>query len=160
MPYSGPPAEQYSERCVGARPGKIRCRGGVYPRLQYGIVAGFRSGHKARIYIFDSNFTQYTILVFVFLAAALFTACGAAQKPAPDPRGALRIEGNPKDANVEVDETHLGPINMFEKQGVLLRPGEHQVVVRADGYFPEYRIVEIGEGEVTVLKIDLRPVPP
>jgi hypothetical protein len=72
----------------------------------------------------------------------------------------LRIQGNPKEAHLEVDEVQLGPIQMFEKQGVLLRPGRHQVIVRGAGYFPEYRIVEIKENEVLVLKIELRPVPP
>jgi hypothetical protein len=96
----------------------------------------------------------------VFVLIAFFIAsCGGALKVDTGPRGSFRIEGNPKDANVEIDDVHLGPTNMFEKQGVLLRPGEHRIIVRAEGYFPEYRIVPIKDGEVFVLKIDLRPIP-
>ncbi len=53
----------------------------------------------------------------------------------------------------------MGPIHMFESKGLLLRPGEHRIIVRAEGYFSEYRIVEIKDGMVVVLEVELRPVP-
>jgi hypothetical protein len=48
---------------------------------------------------------------------------------------------------------------MFEKKGLLLRPGVHRVIVRANGYFPVYRQVEIVEDERIILEIILRPLP-
>jgi hypothetical protein len=90
-----------------------------------------------------------TILVVLALLA---TACGAGQRPADaGPRGTLRVACEPATAIVEIDERRLGPVSMFEAQGVLLRPGQHRVIVRAEGYFAEYRL--------TVLEIALRPVP-
>lgn len=87
-------------------------------------------------------------------------ACGSAQPLKPGPRGTLRFKGEQKGALIEVDEVHLGPISMFESKGLMLRPGEHQIIIRLEGYFPEYRIVEIAAMEVVVLDINLRPVPP
>jgi len=90
----------------------------------------------------------------------LLTACGAAQRPADvGPRGTLRFEVEPGAATVEVDEQRLGPASMFEDKGLLLKPGQHRVILRADGFFTEYRLVDITEDQVTVLQLDLRPVP-
>jgi hypothetical protein len=87
-------------------------------------------------------------------------SCGAGQRPVDvGPRGTLRIEGQPGTAIVEVDEKRLGPAEMFEDKGLLLKPGQHRVILRAEGYFPEYRLIEITEDEVTVLEVQLRPVP-
>jgi len=85
--------------------------------------------------------------------------CGGTQRFNHGPRGTLRFKGEPRDALIEVDETHLGPIHMFEKRGLLLRPGKHNLVLRADGYFPEYRIVELNDGQVLVIEVQLRPEP-
>ncbi|MCP4677955.1 MAG: PEGA domain-containing protein [Deltaproteobacteria bacterium] len=85
--------------------------------------------------------------------------CGGPQKFDPGPRGTLRFKGEPRDALIEVDETHLGPIHMFEKHGLLLKPGKHNIILRAEGYFPEYRIVELKDGQVLVIEVELRPEP-
>ncbi len=95
----------------------------------------------------------------IALTTALLAGCGGAQTVKPDPRGTLRFKGDPKDAHIEVDEVHLGPVSMFEQKGLLLRPGEHRVIVRAEGYFPEYRLVIVEENKLEVLKITLRPMP-
>lgn len=95
------------------------------------------------------------------LTLALFVAaCGGSHKTVdPGPRGTLRFECGPKATVLEVDETLLGPADMFRENGLLLKPGTHRVVLRADGYFPDYRLVEVLEGEVTVIKADLRKIP-
>ena len=93
----------------------------------------------------------------LFLFATI--SCGGAQKFGAGPRGTLRFKGEPRDALIEVDETHLGPVHMFEKQGILLKPGKHNIILRAEGYFPEYRIVELTDGQVLVIEVQLRPEP-
>ena len=90
---------------------------------------------------------------------AIICACGGAQGPDRGPRGTLRFKGNPPEAQIEIDEVRIGPIRMFEKSGVLLLPGRHRVIVRADGYFTEYRIVEVVQDGIEILEIDLRPIP-
>ncbi len=100
------------------------------------------------------------LLSAIFFSAVIFAfSCGGAQRFDPGPRGTLRFKGEPREALIEVDEEHLGPIHMFEKKGLLLRPGKHNVIVRAEGYFPEYRIVEISDGQVVVIEVELRQVP-
>ena len=60
---------------------------------------------------------------------------------------------------MSIDETHLGPIGMFEEKGVKLRPGTHRIVVEKEGYFPEYRLVEVAKNTLTTLEIELREIP-
>lgn len=99
-------------------------------------------------------------LAFLIALAFLATACGAGQRPADvGPRGTLRFEVQPAAAIVEVDEQRVGPAEMFQARGLLLKPGRHRVILRAEGYFTEYRLVEITEDQVTVLELELRPVP-
>ena len=94
------------------------------------------------------------ILLSLFLAA-----CATKAPVQPGPRGTLRLHGHPADAHVEIDEVTLVPIHMFKEKGLLLRPGTHRLVVRAEDYFPEYRLVEIADGQLLVLEIALRPMP-
>jgi hypothetical protein len=101
------------------------------------------------------------LLVWAVLAfAGVLGGCGGGQRPIdPGPRGTLRFQIEPGDALVEVDEVRLGPADMFTEQGLLLKPGEHRVVLKLEHYFPEYRVIEIVEGEVLVLEATLRQVP-
>ena len=100
------------------------------------------------------------ITAFVLLlGAALASSCGAPRVVDRGPRGTLRFSGEPADAILEIDETRLGPIGAFVERGVLLEPGEHRIVVRAEGFFPEYRIVLVEEDEVEIVEVSLRPVP-
>jgi hypothetical protein len=96
--------------------------------------------------------------LFIFVTAVVL-GCGAASIKKPEPRGTLRFEGNPEDAHLVVDETSLGPVSMFKEQGIKLRPGTHRIVVQKEGYFPEYRLVEVEANTVSVVEIELREVP-
>ncbi len=89
----------------------------------------------------------------------LMTGCGGVQKSAPDPRGTVRFKGTPGDARLEINETHLGPLHMFEKKGVLLRPGPQRIVVSKEGYFTEYRIVEVRADTLQTVEVNLREIP-
>ena len=91
--------------------------------------------------------------------ALALAACGGAQRPDVGPRGTVRFSGEPAEAVLEIDERRLGPIGLFEKRGVLLRPGAHRIVVRADGYFPEFCVIEVTADQVLVVDVALRPVP-
>jgi hypothetical protein len=99
------------------------------------------------------------ILVLALGTAVLLSACGGAQKGSAQPRGALRFEVAPKEAIIEVDETRLGPASMLSKQGLLLKVGQHRVVVSLEDHFPEYRLVDISENEVVTVRITLTPTP-
>lgn len=103
--------------------------------------------------------SKLTTFSHIILLTVLIAACGATRPLKAGPRGTLRFSGQPRDASVEIDDVHLGPIHMFEKKGLLLRPGVHRVIVRANGYFPVYRQVEIIEDERIILEIILRPLP-
>ena len=93
------------------------------------------------------------------LLAALVIGCGGAQKPAETPRGTVRFKGDPEDALLSVNEMHLGPIQMFEEKGVLLKPGPQRIVVSKEGFFTEYRIVDVEANTVTTVEVTLREIP-
>jgi hypothetical protein len=90
------------------------------------------------------------------LAAALFLGgCGAAA-----PRTtSLRVQGQPGDASVTVDERYLGALAYVARRGVAMPPGKHRITVEKAGYFPWDRLVEAHEGDppvqldVTLVKI-------
>lgn len=96
-------------------------------------------------------------LLPVFVFAAL-VGCGAAQRT-EDIRGTVRFKGEPQDAELTVNETHLGPIGMFEESGVRLRPGKQRVEVSKDGYFTEYRLVDVEANKLVEMEIRLREIP-
>ena len=93
------------------------------------------------------------------LIAAVIAGCGGARLKTEGPRGTVRFKGEPEDAHLSIDETSLGPVAMFQESGVRLRPGTHRIVVRKEGYFPEYRLVEVVEDELTVVEVELRAIP-
>ncbi len=97
----------------------------------------------------------------LFVCGLAAAGCGGARaRSGPSPRGTVRFDVTPKDAGVEVDEQRLGPAEMFEEHGVLLRPGQHRVILRHPDYFPEHRLIEVTEDEVVVVAASLRPIPP
>ena len=85
-------------------------------------------------------------LAAALCGSALLAACGGAQQP-PEPRGAVRFAIEPAAAIVEVDETRVGPASMLAAQGLLLRPGQHRIVVSLEDHFTEYRLVEVRADE-------------
>jgi len=103
---------------------------------------------------------MHTVLkaLWVFLLTAALFGCGAAQRP-EEPRGTVRFKGEPKDAELTVNETHLGPIGMFEESGVRLRPGKQRVEVSKEGYFTEYRLVDVTADGLVEMEIHLREIP-
>lgn len=109
--------------------------------------------------IFGATGPNLALALLLWAAVSTICACGGVQEQDRGPRGTLRFKGTPPDAVVEIDEALLGPIRMFEKNGVLLRPGQHRVIVRADGYFTEYRLVEVLKDGLVKIEFDLRPVP-
>jgi hypothetical protein len=48
---------------------------------------------------------------------------------------------------------------MFEQKGVLLRPGEHRIIVRSPLHFPEYRLVTVKANTTQTVEVKLRPIP-
>ena len=94
----------------------------------------------------------------ILLFALLLFGCGAAQRP-EEPRGTVRFKGEPKDAELTVNETHLGPIGMFEESGVRLRPGKQRVEVAKEGYFTAYRLVDVEADKLVEMEIHLREIP-
>ena len=102
---------------------------------------------------------RQTIFIVSVLLSFLVTGCFETIAPDVGPRGTLRFKSNQKEAILEIDETRLGPIGMFEKSGVLLRPGKHRIVVYHKGYFKEYKLVEVIEDELQMVEITMTPIP-
>lgn len=100
-------------------------------------------------------FFPVALLVFVLISSS----CGGRQSRDVGPRGTVRFAGDPTNAIVTVDEDRIGPIHMYNQRGVLLRPGTHRIVVSAEGFFPEYRLIELKKDQVLELAFKLRAIP-
>ncbi len=78
----------------------------------------------------------------------------AAPPPKPEPVGMLTIETTPPHADVFVDR-----INRAQAPAELsLRPGQHLVTLRCEGYKPEHRTVTIDDGGRTSLNVELAKI--
>ena len=93
------------------------------------------------------------------LLALALSGCGASRPRTQEPRGTVRFSGEPDDAELVINETRLGPIGMFQESGVLLRPGTQRVEVRKEGYFTEYRLVEVTADKLVEVEVHLREIP-
>ncbi|MBN2340272.1 MAG: hypothetical protein JXX29_05640 [Deltaproteobacteria bacterium] len=100
-----------------------------------------------------------TSLLLTILLSFVFSACYGSTMPDAGPRGTVRFKSNAPDAILEINETRLGPIGMFEETGVLLKPGEHRVVVYQDGFFKEYRLITVVQDELQIVEFSLTPIP-
>jgi hypothetical protein len=95
------------------------------------------------------------LFVLLFLLAG---ACPAPPAPPPPPTGGVRLEGGPPEATVVVNERVQGTVGQLSQIPLQLRPGAYRLEVTADGYFPWYGEIEIGDVLQTV-QVELRPVP-
>ena len=93
----------------------------------------------------------------MFLMALLMQGCPPPRVPSA-PTGGLRFEGTPLDARVYVNEKLSGTLELYVDRPLLLRPGTYRVKIVAEGYYPEYREVEVGD-DVVSLSVTLTAVP-
>lgn len=71
------------------------------------------------------------------------------------PVGTIRVLSNIEGARVYLDGTDLGPAPIDIKD---VKPGEHVVEVKKDGYLTREERVTVSAGSAAVLKLDLQPV--
>ena len=129
---------------------------GFISSLGRGWVAGSRGSAEDKL---PPCICSVSRAVLLCVSIFLLTACYGSTMPDPGPRGTLRFQSNQKEAVLEVDETRLGPIGSFEKSGVLLRPGNHRIVVHRPGFFKEYKLIEVVENQLQMVEINLTPIP-
>lgn len=98
-------------------------------------------------------------LGLLFLSTWLLMGCYGQTTPQTGPRGTVRFTSNQSNAVLEIDDYRIGPIGMFEKTGVLLKPGEHRIVVYREGFFKEYKLIEVNTDVLQVIDVSLTPIP-
>ena len=81
-----------------------------------------------------------TLLLIGALAGCL-AGCAAPAKQL------LRINGDPDEALVHINDRYVGKLGRLEKQGIKLVPGEYRVTIDANGYFPHDEIVTIVDAQ-------------
>ncbi len=71
----------------------------------------------------------------------------------------FRLDANVDDAEVTIDDEHVGSVARVEKRGVALPVGKHRISIEKTGYFPYDAEVEAKPGEVLKLDVALEKIP-
>ncbi|MBN2801607.1 MAG: hypothetical protein JXR91_00790 [Deltaproteobacteria bacterium] len=102
---------------------------------------------------------KITLIFYLILLFSSLLSCTSDKSVNSIPRGTVRFDCEPIDASLEIDETRMGPVGMFKDSGVLLKTGDHRIIVEKEGFFKEYRLINVGVNSVQVVKISLKSVP-
>lgn len=86
------------------------------------------------------------------LLGGLAVGCGAG------PQTVLKLQGEPGDALVTINERYIGTLGQLGRRGVRIPHGKHRVTVTMPGYFPWDELVEVGEEPVAV-PVQLTAIP-
>lgn len=95
--------------------------------------------------------------VEVLLARASASADAAGEPAAPEATvlsTQISITSNVAEATISIDGAAPRPLEPVD-----VKPGEHKVVIAAEGYFPEERNVKVGEGRLQAFDVPLREKP-
>lgn len=114
------------------------------------------SGHR---HVIHQNCVRALRTYALVGSVGLSGACEPAQAPAKV-TVSLRLEGNPGDATVVIDDEDVGPLAFVQTRGVALPPGKHHISVTAPGYLPWDKAVEPKPGDPLIrFEVALVPVP-
>jgi hypothetical protein len=83
--------------------------------------------------------------------------CNGPRVPAR-PTGGIRLDAEPRSAKVYVNEKLSGTVSTFEDRPLLLRPGRYRIKLVAQGYYPGYVEVDVGD-EIVPVEASLVPIP-
>ena len=87
------------------------------------------------------------------------TACSAGYVIQQDqgPRGYLRLEVEPENVQVEIDEKYSGVADGWLDSTIPIAPGVRRVTLSADGYITQRFDIEIAPYEHVTLQLRLEP---
>lgn len=93
----------------------------------------------------------------MILMSLVLASCNGPRVPAP-PTGGIRLAAEPADARVYVNEKLSGTASVYEDRPLLLRSGTYRIKIVAEGYYPEYVEVEVGD-VIVPLEVSLTAIP-
>jgi hypothetical protein len=97
-------------------------------------------------------------LLFAVALSGALAGCESNFPHAKTPTVSLRMQGEPPEASVTIDDEYVGPLSVVMARGVALPVGSHRISVEAEGYFAWDKIVEAKSGLVR-LDVRLTPLP-
>lgn len=107
-----------------------------------------------------SFFTHKTATLIIGVSMLLMSSCSVAVRSGDNsPRGTVRFTCDQIDATLEVDETRVGPVAMFKESGVLLKPGNHRIVVHKENFFKYYKLINVKADKILIVDISLKAIP-
>ena len=98
---------------------------------------------------------QFGIVVGLGFASASGLACGGTAPVAKqDVRAIVSLQCDVDDAEVWVDGRYFREVSEL-KRAFRLRPGDHRIEIRHDGYHSMYYELSVGAGTRHTLQVDL-----
>ena len=126
----------------------------LFHRHKTSVASSFRLSAFGFHSPFPIPHSLFPIAFCILHSAFCIAPASAAQPPKPEPAGMLTIETTPPHADVFVDR-----VNRAQAPAELsLRPGQHLVTLRCEGYRPEHRTVTIDDGGRTSLNVQLTKI--
>ncbi len=128
-------------------------------------LRGRSSGSSSRIFakfvllVTCQKNRQYWHIVCVLFGVVILWQLSCARNsvaPTKTERSVLLIVGQPKDAEVYVNDTFAGLVEDV-RGGIVIRPGEHRLVVRRTQFETVYHLLHIGAGQTKQITVTLLP---
>jgi PEGA domain len=94
-----------------------------------------------------------------FLWILLLAACAGPSQSVKKADAVLLVGCSVGSASVYVDEAFAGRAAELGRAGLHVAHGRIRVEVRADGFYPAYREVQVAPGERARVDVELRAVP-
>ncbi len=93
------------------------------------------------------------------LAMVGLASCASAPTTKKTPAGSLKLDVEPAEALVYLNDSLIGRAADLKRAIIPVSSAEARVQVSADGYFSEYRLIQVGPAELAVAQVKLHRVP-
>lgn len=98
-------------------------------------------------------------ICYISLLFSVISFIGCFYNSSFSQKSGLRIICNVEDATIIVDEKEYGPVKLYRKRYILLKPGVHRIIITHPQYFTEYFDLKLPKNRRVAIKVNLKEKP-